>query len=102
VRRGKLLNFPKATLRKEEAQGITLWLCDRGRGSQMFSSEEIAKSFQKILDSGIKELQILIGGPDGFSSEELLKLQPDLKWSFGPLTLPHELAAVVVSKFIGH
>lgn len=87
-------------VRRGKKTGVVLWLCDRGRGSQMFSSEELAESFQKVLDSGVKELQIVIGGPDGFSSKELQEWQPELRWSFGPLTLPHELAAVVASEQI--
>ncbi len=38
-------------VRRGKKTGVVLWLCDRGRGSQMLSSEELAKSFQKILDS---------------------------------------------------
>jgi len=42
----------------------------------------------------------VIGGPDGFSSKEIQEWQPELRWSFGPLTLPHALAAVVASEQI--
>jgi len=47
------------------------------------------------MNSGIQELQIVIGGPDGFPPKELEEMKPRLRWSFGPMTLPHELAAVV-------
>ena len=52
------------------------------------------------MNSGTKELQIVIGSAEGFSEKELAEWNPDLKWSFGPLTLPHELAAVVAAEQI--
>ena len=78
--------------------GTKIWVCDRG--GKMFSSEDLAKEFEKIQNAGARFLQIAVGGPDGFSKTELEQLQPDLKWSFGPPTFPHELAAVVASEQI--
>lgn len=43
-------------------------------------------------------MRIVIGGADGFREEELAKRNVDLRWSFGPMTLPHELAAVVAAE----
>ena len=45
-----------------------------------------------------RTLEVYIGGPDGFAPGELDRLQPALRWRFGPLTLPHELAAVVAAE----
>ena len=81
-------------------KGAKLWICDRGTGALSFTSEDLAKRFEKLLDSGTRKLQILIGGPDGFSEAEMKRLKPDLRWSFGSLTLPHELAAVVAGEQI--
>ncbi len=81
-------------------QKTNLWICDRTNGARVFSSEEIAQALKKICDGGERELQIVIGGPDGFSKEALDNFSPDLRWSFGSLTLPHELAAVVASEQI--
>ena len=78
--------------------GTKIWVCERE--AEMFSSEELAKRFERLQTSGARFLQIIIGGADGFSKKELEQLKPDLKWSFGPLTLPHELAAVVASEQI--
>ena len=78
--------------------GIEIWVCDKGGTS--VSSEILAKSLQKVMDQGVRELQIVIGGPDGFTKREVEELKPNLKWSFGPLTLPHELAAVIASEQI--
>ena len=76
----------------------TLWICDRGCGAKVLSSEELAEKLQQLLDSGISNLHVAIGGPDGFSEETLRTLKPNLRWSFGSMTLPHELAAVVASE----
>jgi 23S rRNA (pseudouridine1915-N3)-methyltransferase len=85
------------TLRKPATK---VWICHRGAGAKMFSSEELAKEIEKLRLSGTKELHIVIGGPDGFSEKDLEMWNPDLKWSFGSLTFPHELAAVVASEQI--
>ncbi len=74
------------------------WICDRtGRD---LSSEALSQKLQEVLNSGCRELRIVVGGADGFSAKELELLKPDFKWSFGSLTLPHELAAVVASEQI--
>ena len=72
-----------------------LWVCEREKKSALISSEALAQEIQKVMNSGASELQIVIGGPDGFTTQELQEMRPSLRWSFGPLTLPHELAAVV-------
>ena len=77
-----------------------VWICHRGKDSKTLSSEELATQLSALHDSGIQELRIVIGGPDGFSEKDLVEWQPDLKWSFGPLTLPHELAAIVACEQI--
>ncbi|HTL70788.1 MAG TPA: 23S rRNA (pseudouridine(1915)-N(3))-methyltransferase RlmH [Candidatus Eisenbacteria bacterium] len=82
----------------ERPPASRLWLCDRGPGSKVLSSEELARTLGALLGGGARSLEIGIGGPDGFSKETLASLKPDLRWSFGPLTLPHELAAVVAAE----
>ncbi len=78
----------------------TVWVCEREKGSKALSSEALARELQKCLNSGAQELQIVIGGPDGFTAEELETMKPSLRWSFGPMTLPHELATVVAAEQI--
>ena len=75
-----------------------LWLLDRSRGAEVLSSEQLAAKLGRLRDEGTRVLDILIGGPDGFPPEALSRLRPALRWSFGPLTLPHELAAVVAAE----
>ena len=77
-----------------------IWLCHPGKSARMFSSENLAQMLEKYLTSGVREWQIGIGGADGFSDEYLRSSAPDVLWSLGPATLPHELAAVVASEQI--
>ena len=77
-----------------------VWVCERGKKSKAIASEELASELQKCMNSGAQVLEIVIGGPDGFPDEALDEMKPSLRWSFGPMTLPHELAAVVAAEQI--
>jgi 23S rRNA (pseudouridine1915-N3)-methyltransferase len=77
-----------------------VWVCERGKRSKTVSSEELARELQKCMNSGAQALEIVIGGPDGFTEEALDEMKPVFRWSFGPMTLPHELAAVVATEQI--
>ena len=67
----------------------------------MLSSESLADCLRNVQNTGsAKNLKIVIGGPDGFSDEVINTLKPDLRWCFGPMTLPHEIATVVASEQI--
>lgn len=58
-----------------------------------FSSPELAQFLEKrALDS--REVSFIIGGPDGLPAE--VRQKADLLWSFGRLTLPHDLAMVTL------
>lgn len=81
-------------------QAGLIWICERSKKSRQLSSSEVAVQFQKACDSGAKSLTIWIGGPDGLSADQLATVQADLIWSFGSLTLPHELAAIVATEQI--
>ena len=82
----------------EKPVAAKLWLCDRGAGAKTLSSEDLSRALDAILSGGARELEIGIGPADGFTKEDLAALEPDLRWSFGPMTLPHELAAVVAAE----
>ncbi len=75
-----------------------VWFCHSSRDSKMFSSEELARELEKWNLSGTRQLEIVIGSADGFSKQDLILWKPDLLWSFGPMTLPHELASVVAAE----
>ncbi|MFA6600897.1 MAG: 23S rRNA (pseudouridine(1915)-N(3))-methyltransferase RlmH [Candidatus Omnitrophota bacterium] len=78
--------------------GEQVWLCHRGPGAKILSSEDLSASLARAQNEGTRVLRVLIGGADGFSPQEIRRLEPRLLWSFGPLTLPHELAAVVAAE----
>jgi 23S rRNA (pseudouridine1915-N3)-methyltransferase len=80
----------------KKGEGKTkVWFCHASKDSKMFTSEALARELEKCNLSGTSELDIVLGPADGFSKDELALWKPDLMWSFGPMTLPHELASVV-------
>jgi 23S rRNA (pseudouridine1915-N3)-methyltransferase len=58
-------------------------------GGQTFTSEEFADWLEERRRDG-SDLSFVIGGPKG------LELQADARLSLGPMTLPHQLARVVL------
>jgi 23S rRNA (pseudouridine1915-N3)-methyltransferase len=77
-----------------------VWVCERVKKGKAASSEDLAKELQKCMNSGVQVLEVVIGGPDGFTDQALDEMAPSFRWSFGPMTLPHELAAVVATEQI--
>ena len=67
-------------------------------GGKQFSSEELAGFVQQHLERGTQELLFAIGPADGWSAAALTRAQ--LTLSLGKMTLPHELARVVVAEQI--
>ncbi len=63
------------------------------RGKQL-SSEELAEFLREHQDRGTQELIFAIGPPNGWS--EAARKQATVSLSLGKMTLPHELARVVV------
>lgn len=64
--------------------------CDKW--GKTFDSESFAKKLQKGTDAKSGRALVIIGGAWGLD-ESVLK-SVDLIWSFGPMTLPHELALI--------
>ena len=92
-------NFSRSS--KEPDEASVLWICERDRlQANLLSSEDLAFELKRIINSGVNHWEIIIGGPNGFSAEELRQLNPNKLWSFGRLTLPHELATVVAAEQI--
>ncbi|CAN5181982.1 23S rRNA (pseudouridine(1915)-N(3))-methyltransferase RlmH [soil metagenome] len=58
-----------------------------------FTSHELAQFLEKRALDG-REVSLLIGGPDGLPDE--VRQAVDFQLSFGRLTLPHDLAMVVL------
>lgn len=61
-------------------------------GNQM-SSEELAQFLQKR-ELEAREVSLVIGGPEGLPQE--IRDRADYQWSFGKLTLPHDLAMITL------
>ncbi len=97
-----LRTFPTETDALEFADGLkgrtrpALLLAD-SRG-QTLSSEEFASTIGSLQDSGIQRLLLGIGPADGWSAAA--RERADRVISFGRITLPHELAAVVAAEQI--
>lgn len=60
---------------------------------EQLNSEELAQFLDKRALDG-REVSFIIGGPDGLPQEVLDRA--DYQWSLGKLTLPHDLAMVVL------
>lgn len=61
---------------------------------RQFSSEELAEFIANHQDRGTQNLLLAIGPPDGWREQALKAAQ--FKLSMGKMTLPHELALVVM------
>jgi 23S rRNA (pseudouridine1915-N3)-methyltransferase len=86
--------FFTAMDRQKTRTGSMLVLLD-GRGKQ-FSSEDLAAWLRRMRDQGQQRIVFAIGPADGWSEAE--RARASLLLSLGPMTLPHELARVVLSE----
>lgn len=65
------------------------------RGGRQWSTEQLALELEGWLSSG-EDVALMIGGPDGLSTECLDAARQ--RWSLSELTLPHPLVRVVVAE----
>jgi 23S rRNA (pseudouridine1915-N3)-methyltransferase len=61
-------------------------------------SEDLAKCVVEFRDRGTAGLAFLVGGAEGLASEAIARA--DKRLSFGPMTLPHGLARIVLAEQI--
>jgi len=88
-----------ASLAKESARvlaavsdgAVTVLLDLNGRE---LSSQELANQVQRWENDAVKEIAIVIGGPEGLSAD--IQSRANLRWRLSRLTLTHELARVLV------
>ena len=78
---------------KQALKGAPFWLALDERGESL-SSRAFAKLIQKAQNRAYHSLPFVIGGPDGLDPE-LREAAPKLI-SLGPMTMPHELARLVL------
>ena len=69
---------------------LTVLLDVHGRES---SSQELAKQVRRWENDAVKEISIVVGGPEGMSAE--VQNRADMKWRLSRLTLTHEMARVL-------
>lgn len=86
-----------------EGEGVLKALsaqCDRARvvllaiGGRERSSEDLAAHLDALALGGTSDIAFVIGGSSGVS--DAVKARADEQLSFGPITLPHNLARVVL------
>ena len=75
------------------APAYVVLLDSRGR---VFSSEDFAAQISRLRDSGTQNLVFAVGPADGWSVN--VRTRANLLLSFGPMTLPHQLARVVLAE----
>ena len=65
------------------------------RQGQGWSSKELAARLDRW-QAGSRPLALILGGSDGLDPD--LLTTASMRWSLGPITLPHQLARVVVAE----
>jgi 23S rRNA (pseudouridine1915-N3)-methyltransferase len=80
-------------LRKRLPAGAYVVALDRERGKSL-SSEDLARKLDSLGGSGRSHVAFVLGGPLGLSPDVLEGA--DERLSFGPITLPHALARVIL------
>lgn len=91
--REEVLSAEAARLSKRIPSGSYLVALDRERGRAL-SSEKLADHLSSLGTTGRSDPVFVIGGPLGLSEDILAWADESI--SFGPLTLPHALARVVL------
>ncbi|RXH58367.1 23S rRNA (pseudouridine(1915)-N(3))-methyltransferase RlmH [Granulicella sibirica] len=80
---------------KQGGRGRTFIVLLDSRGKQM-SSEAFAERLGRLRDDGVRRLVLAIGPADGWTAAS--RERADLLLSFGLMTLPHQLARVVLAE----
>lgn len=80
---------------EERRRGATaFWIADPG--GQALATEPLAERVRAVRDGGLRQLMLAVGPADGWSA--LARTAADLRLSLGAMTLPHELAALVLAE----
>ncbi len=90
---GEVLAAEAKRLLKRIPAGAYVISLDREKGEPL-SSEKLAQRLDSLGLSGRSHVAFVLGGPLGLSPEVLARA--DALVSFGPVTLPHALARVVL------
>ena len=76
---------------RSAADGALVALDERGR---QFDSRGFARWLGEQRDRSVGAMSFLVGGPDGL--DPALRASAALTWSLGKLTMPHDLARLVL------
>jgi 23S rRNA (pseudouridine1915-N3)-methyltransferase len=80
-------------LRAALPQGAAIVAC--AREGQAWSSQDLARKIEKW-QLAARPVAIVIGGSNGLDPDFIQAAEQ--RWSLGPLTMPHELARVVIAE----
>ncbi len=61
---------------------------------EFMSSPDFADKFSRLQDTGVKVVNIVVGGPWGLDASLLERA--NLRLSLGPMTFPHELVRLII------
>jgi 23S rRNA (pseudouridine1915-N3)-methyltransferase len=86
-----------AALDRQAARTAPILILLDSRGRQL-SSPDFAARLGRLRDSGAQSVVLAIGPADGWSQTALARAS--LTLSFGPITLPHQLARAVLAEQI--
>ncbi|MGI4854463.1 MAG: 23S rRNA (pseudouridine(1915)-N(3))-methyltransferase RlmH [Janthinobacterium lividum] len=85
-----------AAVGKRKQGAANLWIADLG--GRTLTTDEFAERVRQVRDGGLRHLMLAIGPANGWSSAA--RAAAELRLSLGAMTLPHELAALVLAEQI--
>jgi 23S rRNA (pseudouridine1915-N3)-methyltransferase len=75
---------------------VSVWMADLG--GRTLTTEEFAERLRETRDGGTRHLVVAVGPADGWS--DAARKTADLRLSLSAMTLPHELARVILAEQI--
>ncbi len=83
-----------AIAEERRRSAVAFWIADPG--GQVLQTEQFADRIRAARDGGLRHLLLAVGPADGWSPAA--RTAADLRLSLGAMTLPHELAALVLAE----
>jgi 23S rRNA (pseudouridine1915-N3)-methyltransferase len=83
----------KESLRIFEAIGDSTLAVLLDLNGREWSSQELASQVRRWENEAVKEVAVVIGGPEGLSPQ--VQSRANVRWRLTPLTLTHEMARVL-------
>lgn len=89
---GEIITVESSAIIQKITDESTVILLDET--GDILSSTQIADKLQNYMNSGTKEITIIIGGAFGVSSA--IKQRADFTWSLSKLVFPHQLVRLIL------